>query len=205
MTGNRTKYFKKLTRLDYALICFLSVGLMIAGTSLFRGILGDRRTQVEFLNSSLKSGNGQDNPTVGKLMVDIEGAVISPGVYELTGGSRIKDVLVAAGGYSEKADRVYCEKNINLAQGIKDGQKIYIPYVAYAPSVTGYTEATGAIETINLNSATVEELDTLWGVGAAKAETIVKNRPYVNLEEAVSKGGITKQILEKNVGRITVY
>ena len=58
---------------------------------------------------------------------------------------------------------------------------------------------------VNVNTATMVELDTLWGVGPARAETIVKNRPYGSLEELVSKGGMTKQIFEKNIDMIGLF
>lgn len=196
---------EKFTRLDYLLILLLLIGAVISVVSLFRGILGGRQAQVEYLNSSSKLENSSNPSLQSLIVVDIEGAIIKPGIYELSVGSRLKDVLVSAGGYSELADRSYCEKNLNLAQELKDGQKIYIPFVDDTPSNTGYTEARSASNTVNINTASLAELDTLWGIGPARAETIVKNRPYGSLEEVVSKGGMTKQIFDKNAGRMVVY
>ena len=58
---------------------------------------------------------------------------------------------------------------------------------------------------VNINTATDKELDTLWGIGEARIDGIVKNRPYQSVEELVSKKVLTKQILEKNKDKITVY
>jgi len=160
---------------------------------------------VEYIDSSNSTIKGSDGLIVRKIVVDVEGAVMSPGVYELPVGSRVKDILVTAGGYSEKADREYCEKNLNLAQELKDGQKIYIPFITNTPSSAGYAEAKIESDMVNLNTASLKELDTLWGVGPARAETIVKNRPYGSLDEVVSKGGMTKQIFDKNTGKLVVY
>ena len=91
----------KLTKMDGVLIGLLAIGLVVSGISLFRGITKDNQVQVEYLDAT-RSGLS-DRELIKKLVVDIEGAVFSPGVYELSGGSRIKDVLIAAGGFTEKA------------------------------------------------------------------------------------------------------
>lgn len=200
MTKFIAKIIKKTTPVDRVLILLLLIGALVSIISLFRGILVTSQVQVEYL----ESGNEPDNRK--KLFtIDIEGALISPGVYELPEGSRIKDALIAAGGYAAEADREYCEKNLNLAQELKDGQKIYIPFKSDTPPQGGYTEANIGQGRVNINTASMSELDTLWGVGEVRAQTIVKNRPYTSLEEIVSKGGMTKQILEKNRDRLVLY
>lgn len=195
------KLWQKIDRVDKGLIIFFLLGTMIAIASLFRGILAGRQVQIEYLEKDENSNIG----IIRKILVDIEGAVISPGVYQLEETARIKDVLLMAGGYTASADRSYCEKNINLAQPLKDGQKIYIPEVSDTPGNQGYDEAKNQVNKINVNLASLVELDTLWGVGEARAETIVKNRPYATTEELVSKGGMTKQIYEKNKDLIVLY
>lgn len=201
MIRNFDKYLGKIGTLDKVLVGIMVIGVLVAFSSLFRGITRDRQVQIEYLNSG---DNGSD-VTAGNIFVDVEGAVMSPGVYELSGGSRIKDALVKAGGFSETADRVYCEKTLNLAQEVKDGQKIYIPKIGNTPVPQGYSEANSGQTLVNINSATVMDLDTLWGVGPARAEDIVKNRPYESVEELVSKKVISAQVLERNRDRLSVY
>ena len=190
-----------MSKLDKVLIGFLLLGIVVALISFFRGILIDRRVQVEYLN-----GGGESRAASGSgIYVDIEGAIMSPGVYWLAENARIKDLLVLAGGFSARADRDYSEKNLNLAQILKDGQKIYIPETSSTPGIPGYPEAEDGLKRVNVNTASLSELDTLWGVGPARAATIVKNRPYGSLEELVSKGGMTKAIWEKNQERIGLF
>lgn len=196
--GNK---IERLSRIDVVLVGIFVISAVLTFTSLFRGILRGSQVQIEYLNS-----NENENSDQQKVMaVDVEGAVIRPGVYELPEGSRIKDVLIMAGGFSVAADRGYCEKNINLAQVIKDGQKIYVPFIQDTSTIGGYSELNSDVVFVNLNTATMAELDTLWGVGEARASTIVKNRPYNSVEEVVSKGGMTKQIFEKNRDRLVVF
>ncbi len=190
--------------LDKGLILIFVLSVMISLISLFRGILVGSQAQVEYLEAG-ENGSNESNAGSNKIVVDIEGAVVLPGVYTLPSNARIKDLLVMAGGFSERADRIFCEKNLNLAQLLKDGQKIYIPEITDTPTTPGYGEAKTSPKMVNVNTATMVELDTLWGVGPARAETIVKNRPYGSLEELVSKGGMTKQIFEKNIDMIGLF
>lgn len=191
---------KKSDGLDRFLIIFVLLGVVLVAVSFFRGILMDSQVQVEVLDQ----GKGVNIDSIEKYYVDIEGAVVSPGVYQLPQGSRVIDVLVSAGGLSGEADRVFCEKNINMAELVKDGQKIYIPFVKET-SVGGYIEADSEGNMISINTATVSDLDTLWGIGASRAEDIVKNRPYQSVDELVTKGVLPKSVVEKIRGQLSVY
>ena len=195
------KYIKKSGNLDRLLLVIVLIGAIVAFISLFRGILMDRQVQVEYL----AGGKSQNFEADSKIFVDIEGAVINPGVYEFSDGSRIKDVLVMAGGLSDGADRTFCEKNINLAELIKDGQKIYVPYRENTDAQRGYVEATLSSKKVSINSASVAELDTLWGIGSARAESIVKNRPYQSVNDLVTKGVLSQSLVDRNRELLSVY
>jgi len=192
------EFYKKFGRIEKYLLVFVVLGAGVVAISLFRGILGVSEAKVEYIKADSEM-------ITAKLVVDIEGAVKNPGVYELPVNSRIKDVLVVSGGYVENTDREYCQKAINLASPLKDGQKIYIPFVSSTPNGGGYIEPNFGANLINVNTATAKELDTLWGIGEVRIESIVKNRPYQSLEELVEKKVLTKQILEKNKDKISVF
>lgn len=195
------KIIKKSNGLDRFLFFVVLIGVVVTLISLFRGITLDRQVQVEYL----KGGSSVAGANVTKIFVDIEGSVMTPGVYQLDEGSRIKDVMVMAGGLSDKADRSYCEKNINMAEQLKDGQKIFIPETINTNAPQGYSVANLGTKLISINSATAAELDTLWGIGAARAESIVKNRPYQSLDDLVTKKVLTKSILDKDRDLLSVY
>lgn len=198
---NLNKFLKKASGLDRLLFIIILIGAIIAIVSLFRGILMDAPVQVEYL----AGGNSESGELNSKIFVDIEGAVIKQGVYELSEGSRIKDVLIMAGGFTDKADRDFSEKNINMAELLKDGQKIYIPYTHDTDTQQGYFEASIASKKISINSASTAELDTLWGIGSTRAESIVKNRPYQSIDELVTKGVLTKSLVDRNRDLLSVY
>ena len=104
----------------------------------------------------------EDDPAV--LVVHVDGAVAAPGVYELAEGARVNDAIAAAGGLAEGADT----SSINLAAGVLDGEKVYVPLEgedAPAAAEAGSAgAASGADDTpapVNINTATIEELDEL--------------------------------------------
>lgn len=147
------------------------------------------------------------------ILADIEGAVVKPGVYELSVGSRINDLLITAGGLSAKADRDWVETNLNKAQKLKDGDKVYIPLlserVKERESVSGNGVVSGSSTTvsskININSATTAELDTLWGIGPVTAQKIIDNRPYQKIEDLLNRKILSKSVYQKIAQNLTVY
>ena len=188
------KLLKKFTWVDWLLVGLLGAGLIYL--SLFSLALWQRPKQsVEYL----AAGDGSDqNGNNVEVWVDISGAVVSPGVYQLVNGDRIKDALVAAGGLTGLADRDFVATTINLAARVKDGDKIYIP--AAGGEVAG--AATGRV---NLNKATTNELMSLDGIGTARAQAIIDSRPYAAVADLVVKKVISQAIFEKIKDKIAVY
>ncbi len=145
------------------------------------------------------------------IFCDIAGGVERPGMYELTSGSRVEELLVSAGGLSGEADREWVERNLNRAQKLVDGVKIYIPSVGQTTEnieqsvkqVAG--SSTNITAKININAASASELDTLWGIGTARAQDIIDNRPYQSIEELETKKIIPSNVYEKIKDQISVY
>jgi competence protein ComEA len=108
-----------------------------------------------------------------QVLVHVVGAVRAPGLYRLEAGSRIDDALAAAGGPRAKA----ALELVNLAAPVVDGQQIVVPRQG-AAGVAGVTSAgeAGPAAKVHLNTATLEELDTLPGVGPVTAQKILDYR-----------------------------
>lgn len=145
------------------------------------------------------------------IKVDIQGEVKNPGVYEFEEGMVIDDALKKAGGLSKEADLEYIEKNINRAEKLTDQQKIYIP--AYGEnnqdSDGGNSRdqvLSGSVESgkININTASIGELDSLPGIGPSYAQSIIDGRPYSSIEGIKSIKGIGDATYEKIKDLITV-
>lgn len=159
------------------------------------------------------------SPTeVLKIVVEIAGAVNSPGVYELPQESRVKDLIEVASGLSEDVDQDYVAKNFNLAASLSDGQKIYVPKKGEVGekkigSVSGTESSIPAgsssssqvqLGKININTASVEVLDSLPGIGSVYAQRIIEGRPYSSIEEIQKVQGIGPKTFEKLKDKICV-
>lgn len=130
------------------------------------------------------------------ILVDVSGAVNKPGVYSLPEGSRIEEVIKLAGGIAENANTEFISKQLNLAQKISDGSKIYVPFEGEQGGVVaGVAAGTGT--QVNINTSTQGELESLPGVGPVTASKIVSGRPYQSLDELVNKKIVGKAVYEK--------
>ena len=139
------------------------------------------------------------------IFVDIKGAVKNPGVYQMKVGDRVKDALDAAGGLTAEAD----SQKVNLAQRVEDQMVIVVPKVGEEAETipAGATSKEASKEgKVNINTATVEELKTLKGVGEKKAEAIIeyrkKNGSFKTKEDLMKVRGIGKKLFESFEERI---
>ena len=161
---------------------------------------------------------------VSTVIVDIKGNVNNPGVYEVENGKRINDVINMAGGLTEDADT----SNINLAKIVTDEMTIVIyskeevlekyksevcicdcPYITNDACITNEpTEEESTSNLVNINTASVDELMTLPGLGEAKAKSIIeyrtKNGNFTSIESIKEVSGIGEAIFEKIKDYITV-
>lgn len=147
----------------------------------------------------------------GEIYVHLAGAVQRPGLYKLALDSRINDALVSAGGLSAEADRVWFDKNINLAQKLTDGSKLYFPFKGEKPptsqnSSTVLSQQSGG--KINLNTASLNELDTLPGIGPVTSQKIInyreKNGPFTKVEDLLKVPGIGDKLFSQLKDLITL-
>ncbi len=198
---------------NYNLLIFILVGLILVGLGVISyktgGLTGGSR--VEVLDGSTGSQDTTSEENLAFIVVEIAGAVEKPGVYKLPLSSRIDDLLIISGGVSANADRGWLEKNINRASKLTDGQKLYI----YSQSEVLSANTTGGIKLdqvilgvengrlININSASLSDLDTLPGIGPVYGQSIIEHRPYSTIEELLSKGVLKESVYEKIKNKIT--
>jgi competence protein ComEA len=125
-----------------------------------------------------------------KLLVHVVGGVRRPGLYRLDDGSRVDDAIRMAGGPKPKA----ALELINLAAPVADGQQVIVPLKGKAGAVDPAGVPGAAPQPVHLNSATLEELDTLPGIGPVTAQKILdyrtENGPFSSVEELDSVPGI---------------
>lgn len=147
------------------------------------------------------------------ILCDISGAIINPGVYELKEGDRLKDIINLAGGLTEDADI----EIINRARIIFDGEKIYIPRMAEREDddILGLInkEANNvniepASSKININTAGLDELQSIPGIGPVTAQKIIDYRyttgKFKSIEELKNISGIGEKTYKKMEEYVTV-
>ncbi|WP_044747674.1 helix-hairpin-helix domain-containing protein [Aeribacillus alveayuensis] len=136
------------------------------------------------------------------IYVDVKGAVKNPGVYEVKETDRVLTVIEKAGGFHENADI----NQVNLAAKLVDGSIVYVPKIGEQASNDNNQSPSN--NKININNATMEELQTLTGIGPSKAEAIIsyreENGPFQAVDEIKNVSGIGEKSFEKIKDNITV-
>jgi competence protein ComEA len=132
---------------------------------------------------------GQDDGTV---IVDVAGRVRRPGIVTLPLGSRVVDAIRAAGGARESVDLT----SLNLARELVDGEQLLVGLAPppAVPTPGGVPGTAGPVGLVNLNTATMAELDTLPGVGPVTAQAILDwraaNGSFTSVDELLEVDGI---------------
>lgn len=197
--------------------------VIVAASGLAMASFGDRSSGVSFERSdesdtSAERGAGDASPddadessakgsSAAEVYVDVDGAVVKPGVYRLKDGARVSQAIDAAGGLTAEADVT----GLNRASKIIDGQKIYVPTVGeqQAAAVSDRTDSGAATtpgagsssELVNINTASAAELQTLSGIGPSMAQSIIdertQNGAFASVDDLMRVSGIGEKKLAK--------
>lgn len=183
-------------------ILLIIVGIVLASLAI-KKLIAESKTLQCFCPSCPQTAFAEKGiNNLGFIKVDIQGAVKKPGIYQLETGQRIADLVASASGFVTEADAFYIAKTLNLATELKDQDKIYIPFLEENQSRDGEssssdTEISSQLESdlISINQANLDALQTLSGIGAVKAQAIIDNRPYSNLDDLLSKKVLSENLL----------
>lgn len=195
--------------------------VIAAASGLAMASFSSRSSGVSFEHSDEASasdvrGSGDASPddessakssSAAEVYVDVDGAVVRPGVYRLKEGARVSQALDAAGGLTVEADVT----GLNRASKITDGQKIYVPTVGeqQAAAAVGGAESSAATTPgagsssglVNINTASAAELQTLSGIGPSMAQSIIdertKNGAFASVDDLMRVSGIGEKKLAK--------
>jgi competence protein ComEA len=175
------------------LVIALAGLLLLAGLAARDGLRSREEPVLILREGALEPGT--------PIRVHVAGAVASPGVYALVGGDRVEDAVAAAGGATAGADM----DAINLARRLRDGEQILIEGPE-APAVPAAVLTPG--QPLDLNAATLEQLDALPGIGEAYSRRIVDSRtvdgPFASVDEVLERGLVPARTLEGIRAMVTV-
>ncbi|MHC9544376.1 MAG: helix-hairpin-helix domain-containing protein [Vulcanimicrobiota bacterium] len=164
------------------------------------------------IKSSIRDGKKAAGESSGTVTVHVCGEVAQPGVYRLAGKNIVMHAIEAAGGATDRAE--YHE--LNLARPLKDGERIYVPQkgVRIRPSgdekktESGSKHRRADDEMVNINTASMKELDSLPGIGPVMAGKILSRREengaFHSPEELLEVPGMRQSVYEKIQSRITL-
>ena len=197
------------------------MGLLFAGLILVKEFKENGEAAAVFENDSqrvsAKEEQGGEEVILEEeaplFVLDVQGAVLTPGIVFLPEGSRVYEALEKAGGVLENADTKY----INQAEYIADGMIIYVPWKEGEQEGLLYGEAEGKQggasssqgDKININSASREELMSLPGIGESLAGAIIRYRQengfFQNIQQLMEVGGIAEKKFEQIRELVSTY
>lgn len=165
----------RASRSELLLVVLLGAAILGTGVLVIVRTSDPPAPQVQKIAAQKEVPEANPSPPAKKLLVHVSGQVAAPGVYELPEGSRVQDAVAAAGGPAAESDA----NALNLAAVLVDGQKVTVPkpgeaVPAEGPAAAAEMGAPGG--KVNLNSATVQQLEELPGVGPVLAQRIVAHR-----------------------------
>ena len=187
------------------------LALCVAGVvvMLLLGVSQLRRGGGESAASPPGGGGGAEAPIAveedgggGRLVVHVAGAVRDPGVYRLVAGARVDDAVARAGGATRRADL----GGLNLAAELEDGRQVLVPERARGGGTAAAGGATAPEpvpgQPLNLNTATLEQLDTLSGIGPLTAQKILEYREELGGFGSIEELGEIPGIGEKRLASL---
>lgn len=197
----RIKHIKKFLQVfrksQKTPLVLVLIGLALIGL----GLSINKFSQINKNPKFADSGSANEETVT----VDIAGEVKKPGVYSLPIDTRLIQAIEAAGGFTQNADKAWISKSLNLAAKLNDGEKILIPSISQGGSGIVSSSPSQAGSKININTASKDQLDGLYGIGPVRAQKIIANRPYSSIEELLSKKVLGEATFEKIKDKISIY
>lgn len=184
-------FLSKKNVLVFISVLFLFVGFLFVRKKEIKQV----EKEIEFKDTFEFVEEIEEDEQNETMMIDIKGEVKYPGVYEITQGTRVIDIIKEAGDFTSEAD----QNNINLSQILQDEMVVIVPKKGNEVIVTDFQGGSDG-QKIKINQASKEEIETLNGIGPAKAQAIIdyreENGLFQKVEDLLEINGIGEKTLE---------
>lgn len=185
------------------IIVFLIIAIFAIILVIKNEFIGNKESDFELENfiSNQNQENLEENENTKveteTIKIHITGEINNPGIIELNAGDRVSDAIEKAGGATQNADL----SKVNLAYILSDGEKIYIPNYNDEEDVKFTVSSEGKNNKVNINTADLEVLQKLSGIGKSTAEAIIeyreKNGKFSSIDDIKNVSGIGESKFEK--------
>lgn len=176
--ANKRRLFLYILNISFTLILVISaIGLYLSA----KASIENEGGRLVFISEPRQTD-------LTKQYVQIIGEIEKPGIYEIKEGMRVFEIIDIAGGIKE--DTEVDLANINLVREIKDGEIIIISEKNQVSEPSTVTITEQSQRKVNINTADIQELTLLPGIGIATAEKIVSTRPFNSIEDIMRVSGI---------------
>lgn len=194
------------------IIVGILAGLLLVGVVLrFSGVFSSMEgvaLEEQGISGNIEEVEAEEQEEVQEetIKIHVVGEVANPGVYDLSEGAIVQDVLEKAGGATAEAD----DENINLARPLIDGEQVVVPEKLSEEEIMEGSEPSASSDgLVNINQASASELESLSGIGEKRASSIVdyreENGPFRDVDELMDVPNIGSGILEGIEDEITIY
>jgi competence protein ComEA len=191
----------------YALVAAVAIVVLgVAGVAIWATLpQGGVRVDLAARNEDLMPVAAASHVVAAAaLIVDVQGAVVNPGVHSVPDGGRVADAIAAAGGYSTEIDIAAAAIALNLAERVVDGQKIQVPARGDVVTIPGAATSAPGGGLIDINHASQEQLESLPGIGPVTAAKIIAARPFATIDELDSRDVVGPSVMEQIRDLITL-
>jgi competence protein ComEA len=175
-------------------------GALVVGLSVLASSGGEPRQVALPSDPGGSQGTAAAGDPGDGIVVEVTGAVRSPGLVHLPSGSRVADAVAAAGGFSPAVDTAAVTASLHLAKPVADGDQIIVPERGASAIRPGASTSGGGSGPLDINRATESELDALPGIGPVTAAKIVAaraERPFASVDELRTRKVLGEATLAK--------
>lgn len=178
---------------NWKLSAIISAVLLFGLWEVARGRIHNNTADVILLEGKAVFEEDQPDDVIESLLfVDVKGAINVPGVYQVTGNERVTDIIELAGGFTDEA----AVHHLNLAEKVFDEMVIFVPNLDEEQNIP----VSVGSDKVRINVATLEEIESLPGIGAVKAATIIQyreeNGPFNSIDDLQQVTGIGAKTVE---------